>query len=160
VPPAWHIAFTAAHEHAVFATGNALLGINAHIQRDLPFTLYELHVQGNPISAEDHTLVNDFLAQVDATAEIAQRFDPTFDDNADPAALFQLIVDWRALAFSNFVRLRDAPTPEARAAVATEIEAYAGDVAENIAQSMAYPPGTDSASRDAYCATHKGEKGK
>ena len=117
-------------------------------------------MQGNPISYEDHTLVNDFLAQVDASAEIAQRFDPTFDDNADPAALFQLIVAWREQAFSNFVRLRDAPTPEARAVVATEIEAYAGAVAGGIAQATAYPPGTDSAARDAYCAAQQGKQDK
>jgi hypothetical protein len=160
VPPAWDIAFTAASEHAVFATGNALLGINAHIQRDLPFTLYDLSVQGHPISAEDHTRVNAFLAQVDVSAEIARRFDPTFDDNADPTALFERIVAWRALAFSNFVRLRDAPTPEDRAAVALEIEGYASAAANSIAQSTAYPPGTDSTARDAYCAAHPVKKGK
>ena len=160
VPLAWDIAFTTAHERAVFATGNALLGINAHIQRDLPLTLYDLHGQGHPISAEDHTRSNDFLEQVDVSAEIAQRFDPTFDDNADPPALFNLIVVWRALAFSNFVLLRDAETPEDRAAVATKIEEHAGAAARDIAQSMAYPPGTDSAARDAYCTAHQGKQGK
>ncbi len=154
VPPAWDIAFTAAQDHAVQATGNALLGFNAHIQRDLPFVLYDLSVRGHPVSHDDHTLVNNFLAQVDATAEVVARFDPTFDDNADPAALFQLIVTWRELAFTNFVRLRDAPTPEARAAVAAEIEAYAGAVAQGIVQATAYPPGTDSSARDAFCACH------
>ena len=63
--------------------GNALLGFNAHIQRDLPFVLYELFLNGHPVSHDDHTLVNNFLAQVDATAEVVGRFDPTFDDNAD-----------------------------------------------------------------------------
>jgi hypothetical protein len=160
VPLAWQIAFTAAHERAVVATGNALLGINAHIQRDLPFTLYELDVQGTPISYEDHTLVNDFLAQVDATVEIAQRFDPTFDDNADPPALQQLIVAWREQAFVNFVRLRDAPTPEARARIVLEIEVAAGATAGDIAQATAYPPGTDSVARDVYCAAQKVKKDK
>jgi hypothetical protein len=152
VPPAWNIAFTAAQDRAVSSPGNALLGFNAHIQRDLPFVLYELHLRGTPVSHEDHTLVNTFLAQVDATAEIVQRFDPTFDDNADPVALFQLIVSWREQAFTNFVRLRDAASPEARAAVEADIEASAAAVALGIARSTAYPPGTDSSARDAFCA--------
>jgi hypothetical protein len=151
-PPAWDIAFTAARGRVVQSPGNALLGFNAHIQRDLPFVLYELHVRGNPVSHEDHTLVNNFLAQVDATAEVVGRFDPAFDDNADPVALFQLIVSWRELAFDNFVRLRDAATPEARAAVAADIEANAAAVALGIAQATAYPPGSDSSARDAFCA--------
>ena len=150
-PPAWDIAFSAARDHAVTSPGNALLGFNAHIQRDLPFVLYELSLRGHPISHDDHTLVNNFLAQVDATAEVVARFDPAFDDNADPEALFQLIVSWREQAFTNFVRLRDAPTPEARAAVAAEIEAFTAAVAQGIAHATAYPPGSDSSARDAFC---------
>ena len=158
VPPAWDVAFTAARGRTVLSGGDALLGFNAHIQRDLPFVLYDLFLRGHPVSHEDHTLVNEFLAQVDATAEIAGRFDPTFGDNSDPAALFQLIVDWRELAFTNYLRLRDAPTPAARAAVAAEIEAYAGGVAAAIAQSTALPPGQDSSARDAFCAAHAGDR--
>jgi hypothetical protein len=150
-PPAWDIAFSAARDRAVSSPGNALLGFNAHIQRDLPFVLHELHLRGTPISHDDHTLVNNFLAQVDATAELVARFDPAFDDNADPVALFQLIVSWREQAFTNFVRLRDAATPEARAAVAAEIEGFTAAVAQGIVQATAYPPGTDSSARDAFC---------
>jgi hypothetical protein len=39
VPPAWRIAFDAAASHAAPASGDLLLGINAHVQRDLPFVL-------------------------------------------------------------------------------------------------------------------------
>jgi Family of unknown function (DUF5995) len=151
VPPAWQIAFAAADQRSVSATGNALLGINAHIQRDLPFTLFDLDQQGHPVSYEDHNLVNQFLAQVDVTAEVVERFDPTFDDSSDPAALQQLIVAWRELAFVNYLRLRNAPTAEARATVAAEIEGYAAAVAAGIVQQTAYPPGMDSSSRDAHC---------
>jgi hypothetical protein len=152
VPPAWDIAFTAGATRSVTSAGDALLGFNAHIQRDLPFLLYDLDVMGRPISHEDHTLVNDFLAQVDVTAEIVARFDPTFGDNADPAGLFALIVSWREIAFTNYLRLRDAPTPAARAAVAADIEAYAAGVAAGIAATTAYAPGQDSSARDAFCA--------
>jgi hypothetical protein len=152
VPPAWQIAFAAAGQRAVTSTGNALLGINAHIQRDLPFTLFDIDQQGHPVSHEDHTLVNNFLAQVMVDAEIAMRFDPTFDDNSDPAALAQLIAAWRELAFNNYLRLRNAPTAEARANVAAEIEGVAAATAAGIAIQTAYPPGTDSSSRDSFCA--------
>ena len=152
VPPAWQIAFAAAGQRRVTAAGNALLGINAHVQRDLPFTLFDLDQQGFPVSHADHTLVNNFLAQVMVDAEIAGRFDPTFDDNSDPAALLQLLFAWRELAFTNYLRLRNAPTAEARAAVASEIEGFAAAVAAGIVQQTAYPPGADSASRDAFCA--------
>lgn len=152
VPPAWGIAFAAAGQRRVTAAGNALLGINAHVQRDLPFTLFDLDQQGHPVSHADHTLVNNFLAQVMVDAEIAARFDPTFDDNSDPAALLQLLFAWRELAFTNYLRLRDAPTAEARAAVAAEIEGFAAAAAAGIVQQTAYPPGADSSSRDAFCA--------
>jgi hypothetical protein len=152
VPPAWRIAFAAAGQRNVTAAGDALLGINAHIQRDLPFTLFDIYQQGRPVSYEDHTLVNNFLAQVMVDAEIAMRFDPTFDDNSDPAALLQLIIAWREQAFANYIRLRDAPTAEARAIVAAEIEGVAAATATAFAFQTTYPPGSDSSSRDAFCA--------
>jgi hypothetical protein len=152
VPPAWRIAFAAADRRGVTAAGNALLGINAHVQRDLPFTLFDLDQRGFPVSHVDHTLVNNFLAQVMVDAEIARRFDPTFNDNSDPDALLQLIFAWRELAFVNYLRLRNAPTAEARVAVAAEIEGFAAAVAAGIVQQTAYMPGADSSSRDAFCA--------
>jgi len=152
VPPAWRIAFAAADRRGVTAAGNALLGINAHVQRDLPFTLFDLDQRGFPVSHSDHTLVNNFLKQVMVDDEIAMRFDPTFDDNSDPDALLQLIFAWRELAFINYLRLRNAPTAEARVAVAAEIEGFAAAVAAGIVQQAAYPPGADSSSRDAFCA--------
>ncbi len=155
VPPAWRIAFDAAAQRRVTAAGNALLGINAHVQRDLPFTLFELDQRGFPVSHADHTLVNNFLAQVMVDAEIAERFDPTFDDNSDPNALLQLLFAWREQAFVNYLRLRGAPTPEARAVVAAEIEGFAAAVAAGIVQQTAYPPGADSSSRDAFCAEQR-----
>jgi uncharacterized protein DUF5995 len=155
VPPAWQIAFAAAGQRRVTAAGNTLLGINAHVQRDLPFTLFDLDQRGFPVSHADHNLVNNFLAQVMVDAEIAGRFDPTFDDNSDPAALLQLLFAWRESAFNNYLRLRNAPTAEARAAVAAEIEGFAAAVATGIVQQTAYPPGSDSSSRDAFCALRK-----
>ena len=39
VPPAWQTAFDAARDRRMTGTGDLLLGINAHVNRDLPFVL-------------------------------------------------------------------------------------------------------------------------
>ncbi len=156
VPPVWQIAFDAAQNRSVAGAGNLFLGFNAHIQRDLPFVLYELYVQGNPISYEDHTRANQFLQQVDVLDELAQKFDPTIDDTdlpgeEDDPQQFQLIAQWREAAYLNFERLRDAPTDAERAQVAAEIEGYSAAFAQGLQLAFTYPPGTDSSARDAYC---------
>jgi hypothetical protein len=156
VPPAWQIAFDAAQNRSVVGAGNLLLGFNAHIQRDLPFVLYELYLQGTPVSYSDHTRVNQFLQQVDVTEELVQKFDPTLDDTdlpgeEDDQQTFQLIAGWREVAFLNFERLRAASTDSEREQVAAEIEGYSAAFAQGLQQQFSYPPGTDSSARDAYC---------
>src|SRR5215213_1549855 len=132
VPPAWDIAFDAAADHAMPASGNLSLGINAHVQRDLPFALAAIGlVKPDGTSRKtDHDRVNQFLNRVtdDLYAEIARRFDPTIDDSdlpgtADDAAVFQLIPTWREIAWRNAERLVGASTDEERAEVAASIEA-------------------------------------
>jgi hypothetical protein len=150
VPPAWQIAFDSAEAHALSAQGNAFLGVSAHIQRDLPFVLYDLYTQGHAVSYEDHTLVNEFLAQVDVAPEIAARFDPAYPLGSD----ISLIAAWRETAFQNFERLRDA-TPVERIVIAAEIEYSAALFAQNIMASTAYPPGSSSSERDAYCRAQR-----
>lgn len=164
VPPAWEIAFDAAQRRLVSASGNVALGINAHIQRDLPFVLYELYLQGHPVSYEDHTRVNQFLQKVNPLDELAQKFDPTIDDQdvpgeEDDRQRFQAIIQWREGAYRNFERLRDASTDAERAQVAAEIEANSAASAQALLQAFSYPPGTDSSERDAYCQAQQG-KGK
>ncbi len=150
VPPAWQIAFDSADAGALSAQGNAFLGVSAHIQRDLPFVLYDLYTQGHAVSYEDHTLVNEFLAQVDVAPEIVARFDPTYPLGSD----ISLIAAWRETAFRNFERLRDA-TPVERIVIAAEIEYSAALFAQNIVASTAYPPGSSSSERDAYCRAQR-----
>lgn len=156
VPPAWKEAFDAAQSRSVTSSGDLVLGFNAHIQRDLPFVLYELYKQGNTVSYEDHNRVNEFLQTVNFLTELAQKFDPTIDDEDVPGEeddfqRFQLIASWRELAYRNYERLRDAQSDEARAKVAAEIETYALVSAQLLRQQLSYPPGTDSSARDAYC---------
>jgi hypothetical protein len=165
VPPAWAIAFGAADDRAVSASGNLALGINAHVQRDLPFALAAIGLVKPDGSSRkrDHDRVNEFLNRVtdDLYAEIARRFDPTIDDGdlpgtADNAALFQIIPTWREIAWRNAERLVSAGSPEEHAQVAASIEAYAASQAEAIRQFNAYAPLRDSAARDAYCSVHHG----
>lgn len=161
VPPAWQIAFDAAQQRLVSGTGNIALGINAHIQRDLPFVLYELYLQGRPVSYEDHTRINEFLQKVNPLSELAEKFDPTIDDDdvpgdADDQQRFQLIVQWREGAFRNYERLRDASTQEERTQVAAEIEAFSAQTAQFLQQTFSYPSGSDSSQRDAYCNMQQG----
>lgn len=164
VPPAWAIAFQAADEHAMPSSGDLSLGINAHVQRDLPFVLAGIGlVKPDGTSRKrDHDRVNVFLNRVTdgLIAEIAARFDPTADDqnapgSIDDVGIFQIIPTWRELAWRNAERLVSAPTAQARAQVAAEIEDYAASQAEGIRRSTAYLPVVQSsAARDAYCSAH------
>jgi hypothetical protein len=163
VPPAWQITFDAAYNRSVSGAGNIALGINAHIQRDLPFVLYELYLQGRPVSYEDHTRVNQFLQQVNPLKEIAEKFDPTIDDQdvpgeEDDRQRFETIVQWREGAYRNYERLRDASTDSERKLLAKEIEEFAAQTAQFLQQSFSYPPGTDSSERDTYCRVQQGRR--
>ena len=164
VPPAWRVALNAGAKRAVSATGDLLLGINAHVQRDLPLVLYSVGLvrpDGTSRKA-DHDRVNVILNRVtdDVIAEIARRFDPTIDDtnlptSVDDAALFQLIAGWREKAWRSAEALAAAPTPEARDLVVAQIENDAATEARAIAIGNAYPPLLGgSRPRDAYCAAH------
>jgi Family of unknown function (DUF5995) len=164
VPPAWRVAFDAARDRAVSANGNLLLGINAHVQRDLPFVLYSIGLvkpDGGSRKA-DHDRVNQILNRVtdDVIAEIARRFDPTIDDGNAPTTLddfvlFQTIVSWRETAWRHAELLAQSPTSKARERVAQEIEGYAASQARAIRAATGYLPlSGGSAARDAYCATH------
>jgi Family of unknown function (DUF5995) len=166
VPPAWRIAFDAAAKHEVSAAGDLLLGINAHVQRDLPFVLYSIGLVAPDGTSRkpDFDRVNIILNRVvePLIAEIARRFDPTIDDTNLPGSLdyftlFQLLVAWREDAWRNAEALAAAPTPEARDVVAAQIENDAATEARGIVASTAYLPpplSAGSAPRDAYCAVH------
>ena len=121
VPPAWAIAFRAADARAVSAAGNIALGINAHVQRDLPFVLAAIGMVKPDGSSRkpDHDRVDEFLNRVadELYPEIARRFDPTVDDSelpgtADNFAEFQIIPTWREIAWRNAERLVAAPSAQ------------------------------------------------
>ncbi|MET0999153.1 MAG: DUF5995 family protein, partial [Marmoricola sp.] len=108
---------------------------------------------------------NQFLNDASAPmmAELAARFDPTIDDSNDPlgasyGTVMQMLTSWRENAWRNAEALVNAPDPAARAAVAAYIESAASTVANTVLLAQSYaPPVTSTASRDAYCAVHKGD---
>ncbi len=166
VPRAWQIAFDAADTSAVSGAGDLLLGMNAHVNRDLPYVLAALGLV-TPDGASrkpDHDKVNVFLNQVvePLLDELAARFDPSTNDLSTPlgiswTALMQILETWRESAWTNAERLVRAQTPQDWATVANQIEATAATTAATVKATYAYhPPLTSSTSRDSYCAVHHG----
>jgi len=167
VPPAWQTAFDSARDRRVTGTGDLLLGINAHVNRDLPFVLASMGLvrpdgqSGKPDFDKADFFLND--ASDALMAELSQRFDPTIDDSNDPlglsyASVMQMLTSWREAAWRNAEALVNAPTAAARALVAQDIENGANTMANTILLSQAYtPPVTTTTARDAYCAVHKGD---
>ena len=167
VPRAWLTAFDAAASGSVTGTGDLLLGINAHINRDLPFVLAAVGLVAPDGTSRkgDFDKVEEFLAEATEPmiAEAAQRFDPSMDDSHDPFdATYTLVMQYisaaRENAWRNAEALVSAPSPEARVQVAQRIERDADAAAEAIVLGNRYvAPLRSSAPRDGYCAAHHGD---
>ena len=164
VPQAWRIAFDASRDKRVSGSGSLLLGMNAHINRDLPFVLAAVGLVAPDGSSRkpDYDAVEKWLytATEPLVAELGARFDPKLDDSNDPfglseLTLFQFISAARENAWRNAEALVSAPTPEARALVAAKIESDATAEARTLLASQSYaPPLTSSGPRDTWCAAH------
>jgi hypothetical protein len=169
VSPAWRIAFQSAQDQAVSGMGNVFLGMNAHVNRDLPFVLADIGlVKPDGTSRKpDHDRVNDFLAATNQylLTEAAKVLDPTLDDgdvpgiSVDNSVAVQALVGWREQAWRNAERLVAAPTPEARAQVAAEIEQMAAAEAMTIRTAFRYTPlhgllGMGASARNRFCSSH------
>jgi hypothetical protein len=164
VPRAWRTAFRAAEDQAVSGLGNALLGANAHIKRDLPIVLFRLGLG----SKTDHDKVDDVLERVadDVLDELARRFDQSLQlGNPVPgstldneAFLLTSITAWRAEAWTDAERLRDAANRAERRAVKRDIEDAAEANAQTLQSQLAYPSGLAGEilrdARNSYCAAH------
>jgi hypothetical protein len=165
VPQSWLYAFDAAKNETVTGAGDLFLGMNAHINRDLPFVLYASGlVNSSGVSGKsDFDIVEKWLNDDTAPllAEEAQRFDPTIDDSNNTLVdylSFQMVSDWRENAWRNAEALASAPDDAARALVAQNIENNANAIAQSFLLSFAVNPLVQSnATRDAYCAAHNGD---
>jgi hypothetical protein len=166
VPPAWRVLFSAAENRDVSGTGNLLLGMSAHVNRDLPLALAEIGLVRPDGSSrkDDHNKVNQFLVRVvqPVIDEVALRFDPAADDaqldgtTMDETATLQLLFGWREEAWRNAERIALADTPAQKAAVIRSIEDAALAKAELLKAQTAYQaPLSSSAARDAWCSEHR-----
>src|SRR3954453_21182675 len=129
VPPAWQIAFDAAKNADVNAAQDMLLGINAHVQNDMPFVLAALgqRTKTGASRKPDHDKMNEILdaAYERVVRQIEDRFDPLVATTnarwtfADDYAGIEMVKEWREQAWRNAERLLAAKTADepARAAV-------------------------------------------
>jgi uncharacterized protein DUF5995 len=154
VPEAWRIAFDSAARGDLNAAQDVLVGMNAHIQRDLPYVLAELGLARPDGSTHkpDHDRVNEILATVvdPVQRELAARYDPFMSLSDLPAPVDELgalevLKAWREGAWRNAERLLADPN---RAAVEASIEINAQVWGR--ALSGAAQPGYR-AQRDAHC---------
>lgn len=168
VPEAWRIALSAGKHREVTGSGDLIIGLNAHINRDLAFAMAAAGlVERDGKSAKpNYDKVNRVLNSVSTplAAELAARFDPSMQGSDVPFALDavatnNMIFAWREQAWRNAEALVAAPTEAARGPVADEIEANSVVQAHAYRTAFAYaPPLTTSASRDAWCAAHHADR--
>jgi hypothetical protein len=164
VPAAWRIAFAAADARRVSGTGNLLLGVNAHVVRDLPFVLagIGLAAPDGRTRKKDHDKVNEifYRAYGPVVDEISDRFDPSVrgvsleGTTLDESLLVQMLISWREEAWRNAERLVLARTAEERADVARSIENLAALRARELESRYSYGLLSSSAPRDAHCAAY------
>src|SRR3546814_13499817 len=82
-PRAWQIAFSAADNRRVSGLGNMLLGMSAHVNRDLPMVLAEIGLvkpdgtSRKPDHDKVHAILNLVIEPLLAAA--GARFDPSID---------------------------------------------------------------------------------
>ncbi len=163
VPEAWRISFETAAAGDVNGAQDMLLGINAHVQNDMPFVVAALGLRAPDGGSRkpDHDRVNQVLnaAYDHVVAAVTRRYDPQVGLTNSPltplddAAGLELAKGWREGVWRNAERLMNAGSDAERAQVAQQIEQNAGLWARAIATPQ--QPGYR-AQRDAYCASALG----
>ncbi len=138
-----------------------LLGINAHVQNDMPFMLAAITLRDarGHTRKDDHDAENKILddAYDEVVREVARRYDPLaslqLESTAPASDIFgaELVKLWRESVWRNAERLVNAKSDEERKSVADSIHAQAAATASLISTAATGPPGYR-ATRDAYCA--------
>ncbi len=160
VPSAWRIAFDSAQDGSTTGGGDLLLGVSAHINRDLPFALDAIAAPKQPNGKADHDKVNKILqrVQIKAIEEAARRLDPTIDDTQvegtrlDDDGFLQIVKNWREEAWQNAVLLSKEET-----LTTNKIETSAATQASTLATANRTDE-TGREQRDSYCAIHHNDK--
>jgi hypothetical protein len=140
-PAVWQLAFDATRDDDVTTLQHLLLGVNAHINFDLVFTLVDLLAPEWAELADerraqrhaDHTLVNRIIGEtVDAVQDqVIDRHSPWYDwvdkllGPIDEWLTSRLISRWREEVWHNAVRYLEAAAPEERAALQRQVEQQA-----------------------------------
>jgi hypothetical protein len=160
VPPAWQIALDTTRDAEVNGAQDMLLGINAHVQNDMPFVIAALGLRTKDGSSRkpDHDLVNEVLdrAYDRVVSEVTARYDPfVATTNApwnpgDDVFGLEMVKGWRENVWRNAERLTNATSDEERRAIAADIRTRAADWARGMATPQT--PG-DRERRDSYCAS-------
>ncbi|MEA2481381.1 MAG: hypothetical protein QOJ07_3303 [Thermoleophilaceae bacterium] len=162
LPEAWQIAVDTAASGDANAAQDMLLGINAHVQRDMPYVLASvgLRTPDGTTRKPDHEAVNHILADAyePIVRDIERRYDPVISvtntrwSPIDDIAGLEAVQGWREGVWRNAERLLNAKTEADRQLVEQSIEQNAANWARMIATPQV-PPGYRS-SRDAYCRDH------
>jgi hypothetical protein len=170
VPHVWQIAFSAAAQHRVTTLGDMLLGMNAHISRDLPYAIAAVglkHSNGTD-GTSDVVAVNADIARAQGPmlTAIAARFDPAVGALqhvpawAHPDQVGKVIAAWRLEAIENARRLLAAHSHAALERVEQAIDDNATIRSLVILAATSYPhPASETLSRDRYCESHAGAAG-
>ena len=164
VAPAWQTLFEVAASGDQNGAQDMLLGINAHVQNDMPFVIAALGtspaVKGG-LTYADHEKENEILAVAYQTVvdEIQRRYDPILAETnssltpLDDFAGLELVKQWREDVWTHANQLIAAKTPAERAEVTAQIEQNAENWAVQISSAgFGFPDYR--AYRDGYCASH------
>ena len=141
LPEAWRIAFDAARHNDALIIQDLMLGINAHVNHDLPFTLSAVSIDPDRQQRfEDHTTVNETLQA--AMGELENRIEAMYAPGLDMLgrAFYPLIGEItsfdltasRQLAWDHAVALTDARNDGERAAIMRRIDTHSGVLARLI----------------------------
>lgn len=138
VPRAWQVAFDATASGDLTALQLLLLGVNAHINLDLGFSVLEAGLDPAPFQA-DFDRINAILAEeLDRVQAVLDQVSPwlacadRFMGQADERLGVFVLVRARAQAWT-VATTADARTPEARAAYEAEVDRDAARLGARIA---------------------------
>ncbi len=162
IPEAWRIAFEAARSPDVTGAGDLFLGMNAHINRDLAYTLAAVGLvpPGGGTRKTDHDRVNFFLNNIadPLQDELGARYDPFFTTTDagpspfDEIAILQVVRGFRQGAWQNAENLVNATSEQQRQQAAAGIESNSATAANTILAGNTIPG--YGPTRDAWCAEH------